>query len=87
MKKELIEEKVKDVLVNTLDCDERDINEGTHIGNDLGADSLDFVEILINIESKFNIHITDEEADTIRYFNEIVELVDKKLKEQRRKKK
>jgi acyl carrier protein len=55
--------KVVRVLVDTLGIDNDEVTEHAHIHNDLGADSLDHVEIIMNIEKEFNFSIPDDEAE------------------------
>ena len=53
------------ILVNKLNIQEDQIKDSSHIMEDLGADSLTFVEIIIEVEEEFDIQISDEELDSI----------------------
>lgn len=56
---------VKAVVVDQLDCDPAEVKEDSKFIEDLGADSLDVVELVMALEEKFDIEIPDEEAEKI----------------------
>ncbi len=56
---------VKEVVVEQLDCDASEIKEDSKFIEDLGADSLDVVELVMALEEKFDIEIPDEDAEGI----------------------
>ncbi len=56
---------VKEVVVEQLDCDAAEIKEDSKFIEDLGADSLDVVELVMALEEKFDIEIPDEDAEKI----------------------
>ena len=60
-----IEKKVKEIIVNKLGVDEGQITPQASFTNDLGADSLDTVELVMEFEKAFNIQIPDEDAEKI----------------------
>ena len=60
-----IEAKVKDIIVDKLGVDEADVKPEASFTNDLGADSLDTVELIMEFEKSFNITIPDEQAEKI----------------------
>ena len=60
-----IEAKVKEIIVDKLGVDEADVTPEASFTNDLGADSLDTVELIMEFEKEFNISIQDEQAETI----------------------
>ncbi|MEW6042071.1 MAG: acyl carrier protein [Elusimicrobiota bacterium] len=60
-----IEEKVKKIIVERLGVDPSEITPQSHFINDLGADSLDTVELVMAFEEEFGIEIPDEEAEKI----------------------
>ena len=76
MKKQVI-----DLLCDKLGCDEGFINEETQIVNDLGADSLDMVEIIIDMERKFEITLSDEDFNEIVTVGDLIKKIEDKLKE------
>ena len=60
-----IAEKVKAIIVDKLGVDEADVVETASFTNDLGADSLDTVELIMEFEKEFGVSIPDEEAQKI----------------------
>jgi acyl carrier protein len=70
----MIFEKVQKIIVEQLGIDEDEVTLESDI-DDLGADSLDFVEILMAVEEEFDIEITDEEADKIDTVEDLVECI------------
>lgn len=69
-------DKIKQILADTLDVSEDEISADTNIATDLGADSLDVVEILMSIEDEFDIEIPDSEIENIRTVGELVEYIE-----------
>lgn len=61
-----INEKLKDIIAQQLKIDAAEIDNTTDIVDDLGADSLDIVEILMNIEEQFGVVIPDEEVPNLK---------------------
>jgi acyl carrier protein len=57
--------RVKKIIVDKLSVDEADVNEAASFTADLGADSLDTVELIMEFEKEFNISIPDEQAESI----------------------
>ena len=60
-----IRSRVISIIVDKLNVDETAINDGANFTTDLGADSLDTVELIMEFEKEFNISIPDEQAETI----------------------
>ena len=58
-------DKVKEVVIDKLGVDEAAITEEAHFVNDLGADSLDTVELIMEFEEEFDLEIPDEDAEKI----------------------
>ena len=56
---------VKDVVIEQLDCDTAEVKEDSKFIEDLGADTLDVVELVMALEEKFDIEIPDEDAEKI----------------------
>ena len=71
-------EKVKGIISDHLGVDENFITEKTHIFNDLGADSLDIIAILMEIEHQFNVEIPDEDFENITTIGEIIKFIEDK---------
>lgn len=65
MNQDEIFQEVKEIIVNQLQIDESEIKLDTNFQNDLGADSLDLVELIMALEEKFDMKISDEEAESI----------------------
>lgn len=72
----MVLEKVKVILADQLEVEEDSITLDTHIQDDLGADSLDVVDMLMSIEDEFEIEIPDEEIDNIRTVGELVAYIE-----------
>ena len=68
--------KVKEVVIDKLGVDEAAITEKAHFVNDLGADSLDTVELIMEFEEEFGIEIPDEDAENITTVNSAVKYID-----------
>ncbi len=60
-----VEEKVKEIIVDQLGVDEQQVTAGAAFIDDLGADSLDTVELVMALEEEFDVEIPDEEAEKI----------------------
>lgn len=74
------EKRVKDIIAQTLCIDEK-ISNDAHLSNDLGMDSLDAVELMMNCEREFNIRISDEDVMGIETVGEYVTLIKKQTGE------
>ena len=61
-----VEEKVKSIIADQLNVDEADVKPEASFINDLGADSLDQVELIMALEEEFGIEISDEQAEKIQ---------------------
>lgn len=71
----MVFEKIKKILAEQLDANEDDMSMETRIADDLGADSLDVVELLMSIEDEFEVEIPDEEIDHIKTIGDLVEYI------------
>ncbi|MBC8322346.1 MAG: acyl carrier protein [Candidatus Marinimicrobia bacterium] len=71
-------DKVKEVVMDKLGVEEGKITEDAHFMDDLGADSLDTVELIMQLEEEFGIEIPDEDAETITTVGKAVEYIDSK---------
>lgn len=72
----MTEQKVIEILANQLRVDKAKINVETNIAADLGADSLDLVEILMSLEEEFNVSIPDEAIPGIVTVGDLVKFID-----------
>ena len=73
-------EKVKKLLADQLNVDANTIAEKSKVIDDLGADSLDVVEMLMTLEDEFNVTVSDEESVNLKTVGDIVKLIDSKTK-------
>lgn len=67
---------VVDVLCDQLEIDENDIDMESSIGDDLGADSISFIDIIMELEDEFDIDIPDEVAEDMRTVADLVEYIE-----------
>lgn len=74
-----IESKVKEIIVEQLGVDEAQVNAEASFIDDLGADSLDTVELVMAFEEKFDIEIPDEDAEKMRTVGDAIEYLKTKL--------
>ncbi len=72
-------EKVKKIVIEQLDVKEEEVKPEASFANDLGADSLDTVELVMALEEEFEIEIPDEEAETIDTVGKAVEHIAAKI--------
>ena len=75
MSSEEIFEKVKSIIVDLLQVSEDSVTLESHFIDDLGADSLDLVELIMGIEEEFNIEIPDGEAEKVVTVGDVVEYI------------
>ena len=75
------EDRVKKIVVEQLGMKEEDVNSTSSFVNDLGADSLDTVELVMALEEEFNTEIPDEEAEKITTIKEAVDYINAHSKE------
>ena len=78
MKKHI--DKVKEMLANQLNVEVDKINEGSKIIEDLGADSLDMIEMLMALEEEFNISVPDDKAEGLKTVGDIAAFIDEKVR-------
>jgi len=74
-----IERKIKAIIYDKLGVNEKDITPQSSFINDLGADSLDLVELVMQFEKEFNITIPDEEQEKIGTVGEAIEYIRKNI--------
>ena len=75
-----VEEKVKQIIVEQLGVDEGEVTQNASFVDDLGADSLDTVELVMAFEEAFEIEIPDEDAEKITTVKDAVEYIENKSK-------
>ena len=76
---EEISSKVKKIVADHLGIDESKVNEESSFIDDLGADSLDTVELVMAFEEEFDIEIPDDAAETIQTFGDAVKFINDKI--------
>ncbi|MBL7139799.1 MAG: acyl carrier protein [Planctomycetes bacterium] len=74
-----IEERVKDIVAEQMGVDKSQITRETSFINDLGADSLDTVELVMEFEDEFDISIPDEDAEKIQTVGQAIDYVEAHL--------
>jgi acyl carrier protein len=74
-----IAEKVKEIVSQQLDVDKADIEEGANFIDDLGADSLAIVELVLAFEEQFEIDIDDEDTEKIRTVGDAVSYIKERM--------
>jgi acyl carrier protein len=75
-----VDEKVKQIIVEQLGVDEAEVTPNASFVDDLGADSLDTVELVMAFEEAFDIEIPDEDAEKIRTVKDAVDYISKNAK-------
>ena len=73
----MVFEKVRKLIVTELNIKEEEIKLESDLTQDLGADSLDAVELIMAIEDEFDVQVSDEEAQNIRTVKDIVDYLSK----------
>ena len=71
-----VQERVKAIIVDKLGVEESEVTESASFTNDLGADSLDTVELIMEFEKEFNISIPDDQAEKISTVNDAISYVE-----------
>ncbi len=74
-------DKVRDIVVEQLGVDEDQVTLSATFIDDLGADSLDIVELIMAFEEEFNIEIPDEAAEKIKTVQDVVDYIEKHKEE------
>ena len=75
-----IESKVKAIIVDKLGVEESEVNNEASFANDLGADSLDTVELIMEFEKAFGISIPDDQAEKISTVGQSIEYIEANVK-------
>lgn len=79
MERDHIVQKVRQIIVDQLGVDGNDVQPSKSIVDDLGADSLDVVELVMAMEEEFGIDIPDEDAERLATFDDAVEYVEQRV--------
>ena len=78
----MVFDKIKDIIVEQLDVEEDAVTMEASITEDLGADSLDVVDLVMSIEESFDVEIPDEEVENIKTVGDIVKYIENKVEEE-----
>ena len=73
----MIIEKVKELLAEQLGIDAKTIADDANILEDLGADSLDIIEMLMTLEDEYGVTIPDDQINQVKTVKEVAELIEK----------
>ncbi|MBQ7835263.1 MAG: acyl carrier protein, partial [Ruminiclostridium sp.] len=72
----MIFEKVKSIIVDQLDVEEDKVTMNANIQDDLGADSLDIVDLVMSFEDEFDMEIPDDQVENIKTVGDVVKYVE-----------
>lgn len=72
----MVFDKVKEIIVEQLDVDADKVTSGSNIQDDLGADSLDVVDLVMSLEEEFDVEIPDEAVENIKTVGDIVKYIE-----------
>ena len=72
----MVFDKVKEIIVDQLDVEEEKVVAGANIQDDLGADSLDVVDLVMSLEEEFDVEIPDDDVDSIKTVGDIVKYIE-----------
>ncbi len=73
-------DRVKEIVLDCLKCDEGDITLNADLSDDLGADSIDAVDLIMSIEDEFNVTFPEDAATKIKTVGDLVAYIDDKTK-------
>lgn len=76
-----IYEQVKKILCDQLDLEEEQVNEDSEVIDDLGADSLDIVDLVMTLEEEFDTEIPDEDIENLKTVGDIVKYIEDRVAE------
>ena len=75
----MVFEKVKGILVDRLDVEEEKVTMEASITEDLGADSLDVVDLVMSLEEEFDVEIPDDQVENIKTVGDIVKYIEENV--------
>lgn len=77
-----IDERIKSIIVEKLGVEEDEVNNNAYFVEDLGADSLDTVELIMEFEKTFKVNISDDKAEKIKTVGDVVKTINELKNEQ-----
>ena len=77
----MVFDKVKKIIVDQLDVEVDKVTEAASITDDLGADSLDVVDLVMSFEEEFDIEIPDDQVEKIKTVGDIVKFIEEKVED------
>ncbi len=77
-----VEEKVKNIIVEQLNVDAERVTPDASFIEDLGADSLDIVELVMAFEEEFSVEVPDEDAEKLQTVGDVVKYIEERAKQQ-----
>ncbi|ACD82489.1 Acyl carrier protein [Methylacidiphilum infernorum V4] len=80
--KKSIEERVKNIIVEQLGVNPEQVTPKARFIEDLGADSLDTVELVMAFEEEFNVEVPDEEAEKLQTVGDVIRYIEENLEEE-----
>lgn len=80
MDRTALESKIVDIITNQLGVEREAVTAEAHVIDDLGADSLDVVELVMALEEAFDVEIPDDDAEKIRTVKDIFDYLDQAVK-------
>ena len=72
-----IQDKARALIASKMKLDESEVTPEKHLFNDLGADSLDFVELCVTLEREFNVKLSEEDTAKVKTVGDLYELIEK----------
>lgn len=78
----MVFDKIRDIIVDQLDASDDDVTAEASIIDDLGADSLDVVDLISSVEDEFDVEIPDEEVENIKTVGDIVSYIESATSEE-----
>lgn len=75
----MVFEKVREILVEQLDVNEDDVNLDSTLADDLGADSLDLVDLVMSLEDEFDTELPEDEMENIKTVGDVVKYIESNL--------
>lgn len=75
----MVLEKVRSILCSQLDLEEEKVTSDALLSDDLGADSLDLVDLVMSLEEEFNVELSDEDVGEIKTVGDIVKFIEDRI--------